>query len=720
VIKGWLPNMLDNEKVLQIVTAELTQNHSSGHAIPDLETSLDYYLGNPNGREVEGRSQVTSTDVADAIEWIMPQIMKSFTQNNEIVTFDPVHQGDELQAELESQYVYEVLMKQNEGFVLIHQFVKDALMQRNGILKVYYENETKSWTSSYTGISQEELNVLGSAPTCEIVELSDYIDSVTQQPLFDVKIKFTSSNGRIIIDAVPPEEFRICSDHNSICLDGARFTAHVLEKTFSELAAEGYDTELLDTVGVSEEYDSDYRFAAQGESTIHDYESDDPSQRKTVVSECYLLMDYNEDGISELCKVTVAGDDSPTVVLSVEEIDSGPWVSTTAIIMSHKWQGLSIYDRLKEIQDQKTALWRSMFDNVYFQNNQRVAVVEGQVNLDDMLVSRPNGIVRVKRLDAIMPIATPQLSSDSYTMMQHLDEVKAGRSGVSAEGGATPQNIGDRVGSQGVDRMMNAKEALVGLIIRVVAETGMKPLCIKIRDLSTKHVDAITDFRHKGEWRKIQPSSWIDRSSTTVRVGTGTGDTSEKTSALMFVMTLQEKLQIMPEQTLVDQSQMYEAIDDYCKLTGLNSAGRYFVDPNSEEGKKAQETKAKSSEEASQKEDQMQQTIAQSQMKLAEAEVAKAQAQMANVQLKSKTDMIKNQLQLQKQTYEAQLKQLEQQLSEAQMVASSIEKADDLQFRYDDMNARNGIELTRIEADKERDLNAQFLQNKESVNEGTE
>ena len=753
--------MLDNDKVLQIVTAELSQIYGQGTDtgdggnIPDLDTSLNYYLGNPNGREVEGRSQVTSTDVADAIEWIMPQIMKSFTQNNQIVTFDAVHQGDERQAELESEYVYEVLMKQNDGFILIHQFVKDALMQRNGILKVYYEDDIEQWTSEYTGISEQELNVLGSYQDAEIVEMSEYVDEYakvqidaqyeqqlmqfqqqSQQPLqpgqqppqmpeqmpypnlYDVKVLYTTTKGRIVIDAIPPEEFRVNPDHNSICLDNAKYTAHVVERTASELVAQGYDEEIIKDLPLDgDSYRNEYRFQAQGETLDGDHHSDDWTQDTYEIAEHYLLMDYDEDGISELCKVTTAGGDSPSAVLSVEQIDRMPWVSTTAIIMSHKWQGLSIYDRLKEIQDQKTALWRSMFDNVYFQNNQRIAVMEGMVNMDDMLVSRPNGIVRVKRLDAIQPIVTPQLSADSYTMMQYLDEVKAGRSGVSAEGGATPQNIGDRVGSQGVDRMMNAKEALVGLIIRVVAETGLKPLCIKIRDLSTQHVDSIVDFKFRGEWHKINPSSWCDRTSTTVRVGTGSGDTTEKTNALTFLMQIQEKLQAMPEQVLTDQPQIYATIDDYCKLTGLTSANKYFIDPSSQEGQQKKQQIAQQTQQEKQKQDGIQQTIAQSQLELARAETAKAQAQMANVQLKAETDMAKNQLTLQKQTMDAQIKQLEQQLDEMTLMVSSVEKSDEMKFKYDDMNARNAIEMTRIEADKESQQNENYEQNRETISE---
>jgi len=361
--------MLSDDTVLSIVAAELSNQYggqstsgTSGN-IPDLEASLDYYLGNPNGREVANRSQVTSTDVADAIEWIMPQIMKSFTQNNEIVAFDAVHPGDERQAAIETEYVYDVLMKQNDGFILIHQFVKDALMQRNGILKVYYADDTEMWTSDYTGINDQEFQVLATMPDSEIIERSEYIDeeahiramamyeqqmqqyqqamasqgfgqvSQQQQPpppqepqptmLYDVKVQFTSNKGRIVIDSIPPEEFRVNSDHNSICLDDAKFTAHVLDKTVSELMAEGVPEDVLKEIPKgSINYDTKYRFSAQNEDLIYawDMDTEDWSQTNITVTEAYLLIDYDEDGISELCKVTLAGGDTPTKVLSIEQI----------------------------------------------------------------------------------------------------------------------------------------------------------------------------------------------------------------------------------------------------------------------------------------------------------------------------------------------------------------------------------------------------------------
>lgn len=756
--------MLSKDDILTIIQSELSNSdQSSGQGgVVSLKDSLSYYLGLPNGTEVEGRSQVVSTDVADSIEWIMPQIMKSFTQNNEIVIFDPVHEGDERQAELESEYVYEVLMKQNDGFIILHQFVKDALMQRNGILKVYYANRTEVKSSNWTGITEQQLNQLLANEGVELVEQTEYIDENAtrirneqiqtqiqgimqqaqaqpqataqvqgqiqqlqqqmQQPimLYDVQVKVERIHGQIYIDPVPPEEFRYNSNHNSINLDKARFTAHVTMKSVSDIM-EDYNISFDDTKELPEGstyYDREYRFAMQNESVFYDsIDTEDPSQRLIEVSECFMQIDIDETGISKLMKITVAGGDTPTDILKVEEIEYMPWVSTTAFLMSHKFQGLSITDRLKQIQDQKTALWRNMLDNMYLQNNQRNVVIEGQVNMDDLLVSRPGGIIRAKRTDAIVPLATPQIGQDAYQMMEYLDRVRAGRTGVDAEGNATPQNIGERVGSQGVDRLMNAKEELVGLIVRVIAETGVKPLCIKIRDLSIKHVDAVVDFRFRGVWQQIKPSEWCDRTKCTVRVGTGTGNHALQVQAINQVMALQEKIIANPQQSILNESKIYTAIDDFCKFSGLNGATRYFIDPESPEGQQNKQTIEQQNQQTKQKEEQMQMAMAQAQMELAKAEQGKAQAQMLSAQAKAQADQAKNQLQLQKQTYESQLKLKEQELAEAKAIADNMGKTTDYKLKKYEIDQRTALELTRIEADKQTQEDENFNQNQEVISQ---
>jgi hypothetical protein len=710
---------LTDDDILAIVANELSMANVTVQTPQDLIDPLDYYLGNPTGTEQEGRSALISTDVADAIEWIIPQVMKSFTQNNEVVIFDPISPDDEKQAELESEFVYDILMKQNDGFILIHQFIKDALMQRNGILKVYYEDNEEVTTEEYTGLSQEQLQMLIADKSVELISLSEIPDfTFDGQPIstYNVKIKITTNSGKICIDAVPPEQFRVSNQHNSINLDKARFTSHIETKSVSDLIEEGYDPEIVQNLAQADLLRSSYRFGAQHENTLIPTQFvEDISSKLVDVCECYLKLDMDGDGIATRMQITVGNSLPPTVVLSKSEMDSSPWVACTAIIMSHKFKGLSIYDRLKQIQDNKTALLRNIMDNMYLQNNQRNIIVEGQVNIDDMLVSRPGGIIRAKRIDAITPLQTPQIGDAGFTMMKYLDEVKAGRVGVSAEGTATPQNIGNNVGSEGVERMMNAKEELIGLLIRVIAETGIKPLCTKIRDLAVKHIDTVQDFKFKGEWVQVNPSSWKPRQKTTVRVGTGTGDHQKQLAAVTQVTQMQAAMAQTPLGYMIAPGKVYSALDDLCKFSGLNGATRYFIDPASPEGQKAAQQAQQSAQQASQKQDAMTQEQMRQQAELAKSATTAAESQMANVQLKGQVELGKHQREMDKATSQAQIAALEMQLQKQAMLLDAIKTKHKDELDKEKMLLDNAIKLTQIEAQAKTDQDANFIANQQLI-----
>lgn len=693
--------MLDNESILTRVGQEL----SLTIRYQEWMTALNYYLGNPMGTEMEGRSKVISTDVADAIEWIRPQIMKALFANNEVVRFDPTGPQDEMQAELETEFVYDVITKDNNGFIAIHDFVFDALLQKFGVMKCYYEENLTPEVSQFTGLTQEQLTVALSNPNAEIVQYEQAEDGS-----YSLKLALPAQGGRIVIESIPPEQFRYNSDHTSIDLKDARFTAHVVNKTLSDLAKDGYDPEVLEQVGQYIGINPTlFRMRAQGEQVWEGQNvTDDPSQRLIAISECYMQMDIDEDGIAEKVKVTVVGDTTPTHVLSIEEIDEYPWIATTAILMPHKFQGLSIYDRLRQIQEIKTALLRNTIDNISYQNNQRTIIVEGMANIDDVLISRPGGIIRAKSADAVQNLTTPQIGSNAFSMLQYLDEVRAGRVGVSPEGNATPQKIGANVGSMGVEQLMSAKEELVGLIIRVIAETGIKPLYTRVRELLVKHTDAIQNFKFRGQWVQTNPAAWPQRSRTTIRVGTGSGDNSRRMGVIQQILQIQSQIQQIPGQALVDPSKVYSALDDMAKYGELDGASRYFMDPNSPQGQQAAQAAAQQMQQQQQQQMQQQLQELQFQQKLADAEMGKAQAQQQNAVLRAQYEEQKLQL-----TH--QIESLKAQLSNAKTLAEAAGKDADRELNKFKVVMDTAVKLTQLEASSGTDQDENFEMNNELI-----
>lgn len=694
----------DDDQVLAIIAAEL--NLSTGGPGDSIEANRQEaykaYLGD-KGETKEGRSSIVSTDIADAIEWILPEVMKSFTQNNEVVTFDPVGPKDIKQAELESRFVYDVLMKDNNGFLTLYTFFKDALMQKNGFVKMFYEKDNSVTFESYTGINDIELGMILAEPDVEIVEQTT--SDLDGLPIHDIKVKRTKISGSIKVLPVAPENFRVYSRHNSVDLKNVRFCGDYTLKTKSELIEEGYDEDLIDSckhTSGSENSDRYYRWGMQGEGI--GFNDDDPESNLYELFECYIRLDMNNDGISELLKITTLGYDKPSVILDIEEVDQNPYISATAIIMSHKMFGLSIYDRLKEIQSAKTALWRNILDNIYLQNNQRTVVVENMVNLDDLLISRPGGVIRAKIANAVQPMPTTSLSSDVYGMMDYFDQVRAGRTGVSPEGSVSDTAMGDAVGSEGLEKLLSQKEELVGLMIRVFAETGVKPICIRIRDLLIMHKDTVDEYEFRGDWEKVQPSRWPSRSRTTIRVGTGSGNRKEQASALANILTFQEKIMANPGQSLVKEDNVFAALNDFVKASGMPGAAPYFLDPASPEGQEHKQQVDASSQKQQEAELKERQMLADTQEKIANAEQGKAQAAMMAVQVRAENERLKNELANKQSEYDLHIQQLEQQLEEAKLGQKYEQQDSELQYKYYSADLQAQIAREQMALNSKKDV----------------
>ena len=699
-----MPKYSDDE-LLTIVQAEL--NLSTGGANDTIEASRQKayaaYLGE-KGETKEGRSTIVSTDVADAIEWIMPEVMKAFTQNNEVVTFDPVGPNDKKQAELESRFVYDTLMKDNDGFLTLYTFFKDALMQKNGFVKMYYEDETRVETESYAGINDIELQMLLSNPKAELIGQDTRIEDGIV--VHDVNIRITSIGGKIRVIPVAPENFRVNVRHNSVNLSNVRFCGDGVLKTKAELIEDGYDAAVIDTVRPEAEVGTNnryYRWQMQGES-ISSTESGGIADDNQLYDlfECYMRLDYDDDGRAELIKITTLGFDQPKVILDVEEVTCIPYISATPIIMGHKLFGLSIYDRLKEIQAAKTALWRNILDNIYLQNNQRTIVQEGMVNLDDLLVSRPGGIIRTKTIGAIQPMPTTALSSDVYHMMDYFDQVRTGRTGVSPEGSVNDTAMGDSVGSQGLSQLLSQKEELVGLMVRVLAETGVKPICIRIRDLLVQHRDAVEDYEDRGEWVKVHPSHWIARTRTTVRVGTGSGNRKEQAAALLQIIGFQKEVYAMPGQSLVNEATCFAALNDFVKANGMPGAAPYFLDPASPEGQENKQRVDASSQQQQMAELKEKQQLADVQTQIAQAEQTKAQAAMDTVRVKAENEQLKNTIVAQRQQHELSIKELEHQLEVAKLGQKDVQYEGELGFKYYHADLQATIAREQMNLNKDR------------------
>jgi len=348
------------------------------------EQAMQYYYGLPFGNEVEGRSQFVDTTVADTIEWIKPSLMRVFASGDEMVKFNPVGPEDVAMAEQATDYVNYVFTRDNPGWEILYSWFTDALLSKNGIVKVWWNEYDEVEREEYSGLTEIEFEALISQEDVEVIEHTSIDNNLTEnveeiafpvvETLHDVVISRTTSRGKISVENVPPSEFLIARESKDI--QDSRFVCHRVLKTLSELREmypdQDLDPEELgagddDLMAFSGERLERYMFdksAKYWEGWGDSGTGEEEGLRNYWLHESYLKTDWDGDGITELRKVCSVG----SKVLENEAADTIPFISLTPIKIPHKFFGLSVADLVMDLQLIKSTMLRTLLDNAYNQN----------------------------------------------------------------------------------------------------------------------------------------------------------------------------------------------------------------------------------------------------------------------------------------------------------------------------------------------------------------
>lgn len=586
--------------------------------------AMEFYLGRPYGNELPDRSHVVTREVMDTVEWIMPQLIKIFASGGDTVRFEPNKPSAVEEAAQKTDYANYILNRKNPGFLILYQWLKDGLLAKNGYVKATWQEDACKRREEYKGLSQGELLMLASDPDVEVIQSNSYdsplattqreqllaqanemmaqappeqaqmmqqqLQSQLDQPLpqvYDVVIHRSQPEGGIVIENIPPEEFVISDDAKSI--EDSVFCAHVRDVTVSELRRMGYefDEDALPstTTHLDNNEEKLARYSNERRQPDKMRVHTDPAMREVTVSESYLNFDFDNDGIAELRKVVKVGD----VIFENQEVDCKPFASWTPIILAHKHVGLSLADLTMDLQKIQSQLFRNLLDNQYLTNNGRYFAVDGQVEMDDLLVSRPHGVVRVRAPGAVGRIDTPQLGQTAFDMLSYVDMLREKRTGVSER----TQGLGDKAlqpntAATAVSQVMTAAQQRIELIARVFGETGLTSLFKLIHKIAYQNQREPAMFKLRDKYVTIDPSSWTDGADTTVVVGLGNGSREQEMLQLNMIFQNQMALSQNPKfQALVSPVNVYATLEDQVRVFNKAAAGRHFTDPSSPEAQQA-------------------------------------------------------------------------------------------------------------------------------------
>lgn len=572
---------LSDAEVLAAIDDRARQAYGAGGELAgDREAAINYYLGKPYGNEVEGRSQVVTRDVLETVEWILPDLIEIFTAGDKAVEFTPKGQEDEEAADQETDYVNHVVMQQNDSFMTLYSWFKDALLLKVGYVKIYWDVSEDITEDTYENLSAEELTMLAQDQAVEIV-------AAEQTPFgFNVVLKRNNKVGKVCIEAVPPEEMLIDMSTRSLDLGKSTYVEHRTKKTLSEIRLMGFDVD--DNIASSDSLDGDDSVATARniyEEDDWDLEGADPATRQVWFRDITIEIDADGDGIAERMRYYVVGNR----ILYKEKAQNVYYAALGPVPMPHRHVGLSIADLVMDLQYIRSTVMRQYLDGLYLQNNGRYGISD-KVNLDDMLTSRPGGVVRINTglgesaSQHIMPLTHPATGSFALEGLGYLDSMKEVRTGVSKNEQGLDADALHKT-SSGMNMVMTAAMRRKKLIARIFAETGIKRAFTLTHELLKKHSDKQTIYRLRNKWIPVDPRQWQTRTDMRITVGLGTGSKDMQLQHLMSIMQVQEKGMVI---NITEPKKIYNAAKRLAENAGFSDGDEFFTDPSTQPPKPQQ------------------------------------------------------------------------------------------------------------------------------------
>jgi len=526
------------ERALAVVKGDREASEELQETLaPFREEAYRFYRGRALGNERAGRSKVVSSDVMDAVEWVMPSLMRIYF-SSDIVSCEPVGPEDQIVAERVSALLNYQFTRRGDGFVVAYKWFKDALIYGLGVAKISWEDRFRDVPFAVLEMSESDFNALSSENGVEItgfkrVEIPPdevSVQRIVQQTVMglppdmpdDEKAEavrmavesmprlatyFNVEGKRAILDysgpvyeVIPPEDFLY--DPEAEELRDARFVIHRVFRTpdyLRRMESEGVYFNVEEAIekgntqrdGDRSDREKGFRNAENDRTnpwTMTENIEDADKRRPLELYEWWGLFDPDGSGRLTPHVITVAND----VVIRLERnpYDHGepPFEVLRPVLDVHKFEGIGFADMVKEFQETKTSLRRQILDNISWQNNGMWEVQRGAgVEMESLVNPRPGGVVRTDMPGAVRPLTPPPLQQAGFMALEFEQTQLEQRTGITRYSQGLDSRSLNKTAT-GITAIMGASQQRIELIARLFAETGVRSLFVKALSLNRQFV----------------------------------------------------------------------------------------------------------------------------------------------------------------------------------------------------------------------------------------
>jgi len=501
------------------------------------QRNLEYYLAEPIGElappEIEDRSDIVSTDVADTVEWMLPGLLRPFVSTREAIQAKAKKPGGEQMEAFVSDVLRYYLWDRCDGLNVLYGLAKDGLTQKVGFVQVGWEKVREQKEETYRGLTEAQVAQLLQDDDVEPVaqEASQVMGPEGPMAVYTITVKTNKEKGRHVVKNIPPEEMRL--SNRAVYGGEVPGIAREYQLSKGDLEAMGYDVSDL----VSDEDDS--QEALTRRDTYSRFSDDDTAEETELVRcvEAYLKLDQDEDGTPEWVRIFQTGDK----VQETEVVDGHPFVYFCPAPMPHAFFGNCPADFAIQPQKFRTRLMRAVEDNVYLTINRRVGIVgASQDTIDDLLNNRPGGIVRLDRENQLVPMDVGGIGPDAWQAVEWGEQWVEKRTGFSRMSkGLSSEALNDT--ATGVIEITERADMRVEMIARHLAN-AVRDLLLKLLKCLSQYQDAPEQLRIAGQWVDVDPRGWDNQFDITVDVGLGSANRDRQVQSLQLVNAMQAQM----------------------------------------------------------------------------------------------------------------------------------------------------------------------------------
>ena len=496
-----------DEQLIQLVDSGIQNSvgdwlNSSDLARERLKSTYEFAGLAESHLAPQGVSAIVDTSTTEVVEAYTAVLSDLFLNNNKIGRFipytdSPISFQNAKDASLITNYC---IFKQNKGWEILQTWMKSALLWKNAVIRWDYIEDYHYTFEEYEEISASKLDEFLADDDVEIVGDLQVSNRYAGQPIAtlemneqeielmyeNVRLRRRINKSQVKLENIPPENFRISRDARTI--EDASFVAIQTDMTRSEIRKcwpdvsdniEDWDT--LGSTDVNSRYSED--IAARKHITGQEYwqgsNSYDTIQleanRELTVTECWIRVDRDGDGIAELKHFITAGNH----ILWEEDCELIPLSSITPIDIPFEFYGLSMADFARSSTLASTAILRGFVENTYLTNYSPKLADPNVVDFSALQNMKPKQIIPTNGnpTAAVQALVPETISSGTVPLLQHMQLMKEQATGMSK----AAQGLNDTLyvsgnSEQKLQAVQSASQKRIQHIARRFAETGFKRL----------------------------------------------------------------------------------------------------------------------------------------------------------------------------------------------------------------------------------------------------